>query len=180
MILIFIGLGVFLVASKGYYPILIVNGRIVSAKTFWDSYQASARYYQTLIIANKEEIEIDPDELKKAILNQIIENILIDQKAQEELGDELASLVQNRIAKVSEGAELKEAAKAVYGLSFKEFEKQILIPVAKQEILSGRLFLQGKDIEQWLIEAKKESNVRVFSSNFLWDGSKMQLSNNSK
>ncbi len=180
--LIIFGFAVFILISGGYYPILSVNGSFVSARTFWKNYQANSVYYQKFIDAYRSSLEdkskiesVNPNELKKLALTQIVENILIGAEVEKELGNDLDAIVSNRISKIDGDKELKKAAEGVYGLNFTEFKDEILVPLAKEEILTGRLFLEGKKLSDWLDAAKKSSQVKIFSGQFFWDGKEVQL-----
>lgn len=181
-LLILVGLLAFSVIRSGYYPILSVNGRWVSARTFWKNYQADSIYYQNFLNiynlkpdpSRKDETVI-PAQFKRLVLNQIVENILIGEEVKKQLGADLEALVSSRVNKIDQDAEFKKAAEAVYGLSFNEFRREILIPLAKAEILTGWLFLQGKKLDDWLSGAKQSSQVKVFSGQFFWDGSEVQF-----
>ncbi len=176
--LITLALSVIFIISAGYYPILSVNGQLVSAKIFWKNYQAGAAYYQSVKRAFSEDFEdeeITASDLKRSILTQLIENKLIEGKVKEEVGTEMSSLVQEKITKLTSDPKIKQAAQAIYSLNLKDFEKEILLPMANQEILVGRLFLKGEKIDSWLEETKKSSQIRIFSSQFYWDGKEIKI-----
>ncbi|MBI3588867.1 MAG: SurA N-terminal domain-containing protein [Candidatus Liptonbacteria bacterium] len=177
------GFLVFMVISAGLYPIASVNGHLVSARTFWKNYQADAVYYQAFLKS------LGPDDLKKTgqnqppntleikrlVLTKLIEDVLISKEAQNELGNDLDSLVKSRIDKVDQNPDLQKAAEGIYGLALSDFKQEILVPLAKEEILTGRLFLKGQKFEDWLSDTKKTSHVSVFSSQFYWDGKEIQV-----
>ena len=179
---IVLGLLVFFLISGGFYPILSVNGSFVSARTFWKNYQASSVYYKKVMdaysstVQDKSKIEpVNTNDIKKLALTQIVENILISAEVQKELGGDLDAIVAGRISKIDGDTDLQKAAEGVYGLNFAEFKDEILVPLAKEEILTGRLFLQGKKLGDWLDEAKKSSQVKIYSNQFFWDGKEVQL-----
>lgn len=180
--LIVFGLLVFFLISGGYYPILSVNGSFVSARIFWKNYQANLVSYQKIMdsyssaIQDKSKIgPVDVNELKKYALTQIIENVLINTEVKKELGSDLDAIVAGRMSKIEGDKDLQKAAESVYGLNFAEFKDEILVPLAKEEILTGRLFLEGKKLNDWLDEAKKSSQVKIFSGQFFWDGKEIQI-----
>lgn len=181
-ILISIGLSTIFVVSSGYYPILSVNGHFVMVKTFWKNYRAGSIYYNGLLKTYPEQIggdqEISKVDIERSVLTQLIENKIVELRVKEELGAELGEIVSKKIESYSENAELKKAAQTVYGLSFDDFKKEILIPMANQEILAGRLFLDGNKIGAWLNSAKKESRIKIFSGSFYWDGQEVQVKKN--
>ena len=179
--LVIFGLAAFFLISSGYYPILSINGTMISARTFWKNYQAGSLYYQNILLTYELEIEekdvISETDLKRSVLTQIIENNLIDQEVRRELGDDLDLLVTNKLSDLGSQAKLQEAAQTLYGLPLNDFEQEILVPLAKQEILTGRLFLDGENLDTWLSNNKKVSNIKIFSREFYWDGEEVQVSN---
>jgi len=178
--LVVFGLLAFFLISSGYYPIISINGQMISARTFWKNYQAGSSYYQNIIATYKSDIKkediLTEADLKRSVLTQIIENNLIDQEVHKELGNDLASLLDNKLNSFKNDANLQEAAQSLYGLPFPDFQKEILIPLAKQEILTGRLFLDGKNLDGWLLSTKKTSDIKIFSRDFFWDGETVQVS----
>ena len=178
--LVIFGLAAFFLISSGYYPILSINGTMISARTFWKNYQAGSLYYQNILLTYELEIEekdvISETDLKRSVLTQIIENNLIDQEVRRELGDDLDLLVTNKLSDLGSQAKLQEAAQTLYGLPLNDFEQEILVPLAKQEILTGRLFLDGENLDTWLSNNKKVSDIKIFSREFYWDGQEVQLS----
>lgn len=179
--LVIFGLAAFFLISSGYYPILSINGTMISARTFWKNYQAGSLYYQNILLTYELEIEekdvISETDLKRSVLTQIIENNLIDQEVRRELGDDLDLLVTNKLSDLGSQAKLQEAAQTLYGLPLNDFEQEILVPLAKQEILTGRLFLDGENLDAWLSNNKKVSDIKIFSREFYWDGEEVQVSN---
>ena len=175
---IVLGLLLFFLVSVGYYPVAFISGRILLAREFSRNYQAAALYYRNLVKTYKPDLPsektLGPIDLQVSVLNQLVENRLIDQAAREEVGDDLTGLVEARVSKLQNGEDLKKAVQALYGLSYKDFEEAVLVPQAKLDILSGRLFLRGKKIEQWLTEAKAASKVVIFSRQFYWDGKEVK------
>ncbi len=180
-LIILVGLSIFFFVSGGYYPILSVNGRWISARTFWKNYRADSVYYQNFVQVYKSRIKdadlnsLKPSDLKRSVLTELIESILVDEEVRKELGSNLGGLVEDRIGKINQDSEFKKTAEKVYGLDYNDFKDEVLVPLAKEEILAGRLFLQGKKLDDWLASAKHSSKVKVFSTQFYWDGSEIKL-----
>ncbi len=176
--LICLGLAAIFLISSGYYPILSVNSRLLSARKFWKDYQANTVYYQNLIsvygstaiFGNSSGTISNAEDLKISVLNKIIENSLISEQVKKELGADAEEIIQNKIKSLETDEVLKLSAQKMYGLSYDDFKDEILIPKAEQEILTGRLFLKGDKLEDWLLSQKKSSRVKLFSSEFYWDG----------
>jgi len=179
--LVIIGLLIFALISQGFYPIATVEGKIITAHSFWQKYQADYAYYQNFtqsLDLNSTENKTTPPsagDFKKSALTQLIENIIISNGAEEELGDDLPILVENKISKIPTDEKFKQAISGVYGANLSDFVDDFMVPLAKQEILEGRLFLRGEDFDAWFIKAKSEAKVKIFSDEFYWDGQEVQL-----
>lgn len=173
------GLIVFSVASFGFYPILSVDGSFVSARTFWKNLKAGSIYYNNLV-RNVDDISqgtsaLSSTDLEISVLTQLVENKLIAKELKKEINKNLDLLIQSKINRFNEDVKFKEVAKTFYGLEPKDFEREILVPLANQEILSGRLFLKGGNIENWLSETKKLSAVKIFSPEFVWENGEVKM-----
>lgn len=180
-VFVIVGLLIFALISQGFYPIATVGGKIITAHSFWEKYQTDFAYSQNLaksLGADLNGQNLAPptvDDLKRSALTQLVEDIIISKGAEKELGDDLDFLVENKISQVSEDKDFKKAVAGVYGTNFSDFLNNSMVPLAKQEILSGRLFLKGEDFEVWLIKAKAETKVKIFSGDFYWDGNEVKL-----
>jgi hypothetical protein len=171
-------LGVFLI-SIGSYPIIYVNGDFITAGTFWKNYRAMLYSYNNIskfIVNDVDGSQIPKsDDVAVVALEKLIDYKLIHQGASNELGADLDKLVSVKIKKISGEAGLKEGARSLYGYSYRDFEREILIPQAESDILSGRLFLDGIELSEWLSKRKRSSRVIIFSSKFFWDGENVKV-----
>lgn len=175
-LIVLVAIGIFLVAVADYYPILIVNNRPVSARTFWKDYRSAAIYYENAVKTYDPSAARPTDEeLRAAVLTQLVEAELIDETVIRDLGPGIDELVQNKLRKYEENKELQKATPALYGLEFNDFWNDVLVPQAKRDVLAGRLFLEGKNIEDWLKEAKTQAKVTLFSANFRWTGERVEF-----
>ena len=178
------GLLVFALVSQGFYPIATVNGKIITAHDFWQKYQTDSAYYQNYaksLEAAQVAEEVDPptaDDFKISALTQLVENIIIAEGAEKELGSDLEALVENKLSKVPNDDKFKKGVQAAYGANFSDFVDNFMVPLAKQEILEGRLFLKGEDFDEWFLKAKSEARVKIFSGEYIWDGQNIQKSTN--
>ena len=109
-------------------------------------------------------------EIKTSVLMGLIERALIRDGARAEAGSGLDALVREKVSKYENDATLKNAAQTLYGFTPEEYQAEILMPQAEQDILAGRLFLKGQRLDAWLKEAKKSARVNIFSRNFRWSG----------
>lgn len=173
--ILFVGLiviGAYLILSQSY-PIALVNWKPIFTKDFNRDYQAASTYYKNALetysedsnVLNADEIKI---EIKRAVLDNLIENSLIEKKLRQEIGnDKLRETIANKIKEITGKEDIKKAAETLYGFSFDEFKERVLAPQAKKEILED---LFKNDFEEKLKEIKKAAKIMIFIPNFEWNG----------
>lgn len=157
------------------YPILLVNNHPVSARQFATNYRAASLYYDNVLKTYKIEGSELPrslgrEELELKVLNQLVEAVLVDLGVRKEVGKDVDELVAAKIEHYERDETLTRASEALYGLSFEEFRSEVLVPQAKKDILSGRLFLRGEVFENWVRGARANARIIIFSNRFRWDG----------
>ncbi|MEK7507837.1 MAG: hypothetical protein AAB602_02010 [Patescibacteria group bacterium] len=161
----------------GLYPIAVVNGRIITEKQFRSASAASSFYYENLLKAynqgNEDPKRINQIELQSEILTSLIENELIAQKLSADLGRELQYLLNEKLVAVTDSPDLKKNAATMYGMTWDDFKRQILISQAMKDILRDQLFLKKEKADDWISSAEKSANVILFSLKFKWGGSKV-------
>lgn len=174
---IFAGLLAIFLISSDFYPILIVNGSAVSARRFSKNYRAASFYQDNLVKTYSQgQSPIEPvsdRDLEAMVLSQLVEAKLVDAGIRREVGGDLEYLVAGKIQKYDESQDLKGAAASLYGMSYSDFREEVLVPQAKRDILAGRLYLRGEDVQDWLARGKKSAQIIVFSKRFRWDGEKV-------
>lgn len=159
----------------GIYPIAFVGFKSISAKDFNKNYNASLNYYKKALETyshDSKTLEADESkkEIKRAVLDNLIESVLIE----EELKNELASkdfniLVEKKMSEISETQIVDKAVETLYGFSYAEFRKRVLEPQAKREIFEGRIALKGENFSDKLTEMKKAARVKIFISGLEWE-----------
>ncbi len=175
-----IGLILFLVTSRGYYPIASVNDRVITGRQFKKNYRASTVYYLNVLKAYNSEfdpntLDLKPIDFQVSVLDKLIENALIDERVRAELGDGFNQLLANRLEKFGNDTEFQRAAATLYGLDFGDVKREILVPQAERDLLADRLFLKGEDIEKWLADARRSSEVKIYSGQFSWNGEGVEI-----
>jgi len=176
VLMIVMGLSIAGIIGGGYYPIAIVNGSLVLHRDFRTAYRGATTYYgNTRIFADEKGNPFAmPKGIEAEILNTLVEQTLIHVALQKELGKDLARTVQNRMRGVDSDEEFKKAAITLSGLRFEEFRSVELVPQAERDILTGRFFLEGKKFDEWLLEAKRTGDVKIFSRAYFWDGGEVK------
>ena len=172
--IIFAGLLAVLLISLGYYPIMVVNGDFISAGHFLREYRAASRYYgnflQTYESAVKDGEKLGERDIQLIVLDGLVEKSLISRGAKKVTGNDLNDLVSKKLQGIIGDQKLESMAASLYGLSGGEFARDVLVPQAEREILAGRLFLNGENIDGWLLDARGSASVITFSPGFSWNG----------
>ena len=185
LLIIFILILVFgIIANLNYYPVISVNNVPISAKKLNINMRAAIYYFNTYKKLQEERglnqnasaslKELSQEEIKIFVLNQLIENELIHQETEKRIGSNLKDLVNEKINNYL-NPELESAALEIYGLNKNDFKNEILIPQAEKDILAGRLFLENKNIADWLKEQKKQAKIIVFDKKIKWNGENLEL-----
>ncbi|MBI4094395.1 MAG: hypothetical protein HY436_01155 [Candidatus Liptonbacteria bacterium] len=174
------GLALFALVSNGYYPVAFVDGAAVMNREFEKNYRVALHSLDAAgNIARRAEgalplAAVSHLDIERAVFTELIEQRLIRAELARELGDDARRVVQNQLEKFADDAALRDAARNLYGLSFEEFRDDILVPQAERDVLDGRLFLEGRELDEWLSDAKRTSRVRIFSGTLFWDGAEVQ------
>lgn len=83
---------------------------------------------------------------------------------------DLERLVDNKIRSIKQDENMQKAAAILYGFSYDIFKEKILEPMAKKEILEGRLYLKNENIDDYLKKIKAKSRVIILLPGFNWNG----------
>ncbi len=160
------------------YPIALVNLHFITLDSFEKDYMAAISYYRNLLKTydkNQTPVLESPEiqqEISRAVLERSVESIIIHQELKKQLkANDLQKIVDNKIQEVLKGKDIEKQVKTLYGLSMGDFKERILKPEAEREIITGRFFLENKNFEDWLKDAKKQAQVVILLSNLRWDGS---------
>ena len=177
--IILIGIAIYGVISRGYFPALFVNGEMITEREYEKNilavmsyYEAAGKTYQGI---NIEEVLKNKDEVKKLALEQLIENSLINQGLKERLGGNLEAAVQSKLSDIEKNQKFKKAASALYGVSFDDFINLFMRPVAERELLDGKLLLEKTDVDTWLTNAKLQAHVTMLLPGFSWQNGEVKI-----
>lgn len=171
------GLGIFVVANQGLYPVAIVDYSFITAKTWSKHFDAASQYY-TLYLNVKNLSSEAAQEIKRATLDKLIENVLVYKSLREIAGPGSEILVADRMQKLNlERDELREATSMLYGITFEEFKQLALLPEARREILESRLLAENRNFNEWLVEIKANASVILLTPQFSWNGKRVENGN---
>lgn len=175
LIILAAGILLYFVFNQGLHPIAIVEGKLINHRTFEKGYRASLYYYQNSLGANSdqfEDFEKLKGELKKSVLQNLIDNVLVDKRLTALLGNAANERVNKKIENLKlNSQEFGEATLILYGLGFQDFKDLILVPLARKEVLVEYLKtdFQDADLESLLMEARQQASVIMLDSTFSWE-----------
>ncbi|MEK7144099.1 MAG: hypothetical protein AAB820_02075 [Patescibacteria group bacterium] len=173
---------VYFVVTKSYAA-AFVNFNAISAKSFENDFEAAFVYYEKALktynqgdaaVIESEEVK---KEIQRAVLEKLIDNSIVHRELLARMSKkELESVIENKIGKIEEKSrEIEEGIKNLYGFSLEDFKARVLTPMAEQEILEGRLFLENKNFDEWLKEEKVKARVIILISGFKWEDGQVKL-----
>lgn len=164
--LVLCGVAVFSVAEGGFYPIAVVNGKLILARDF-DKMAESAEFFYARVLDTYNKKKVDEEEsgnlrrdVERATLERLIEGVLITAELKNQLASRAGDLVDKKLQAV-ENQNLEGAARDLYGLSIADFREMVLYPEAEKEVLTDVLSSENKSFEKWLEEAKSEASTIV-------------------
>ncbi|PIR89482.1 MAG: hypothetical protein COU07_01110 [Candidatus Harrisonbacteria bacterium CG10_big_fil_rev_8_21_14_0_10_40_38] len=181
--LMILGLLGFYTIQLGYYPVAIVNSHIISEFSYRESLLSAEHYYTKLIDSYpndsiSEAIPSSSAELRRLMLEQMIENVLIEDELSKRVGGNVENLVEKKFEPLNVSSkEFREGVTALYGLSVDRFKALILEPKARAEILEEQIKTDESEFSDWSLEARKKARVFVFARDLNWDGEKVVLRN---
>ena len=166
--------GIFL--SLRGYPVARVNGEFISGKDLSKVRAMTiASSEKILKVSGTSTFPIDPEsrEAEAIILDQLIEQSLVHGAWVSAAGRGGNTLLKTKLSIVKDSERAQGAD--FFKTSPKEYQKYVLLPTAEKDLFSGRLFLLGKTYEEWLAEARKTAEVKIFSDTVRWDGMRVVI-----
>ena len=74
----------------------------------------------------------------------------------------------------------KNLAKSIefaYALTRKEFNKLILLPQARRDVIRNHLKEKNQTFDEWLTDAKKLKRIKILFVPYEWDGERVRIKN---
>lgn len=181
VLLIVLGFAVYFSTHSSESPVAKVNGHVISRSDFNKEYQAMYNYSYAAVRTYGDAKQLaqfnskeNSDALKVGALEQLIDSVLIHDEVAHRLGANVDTIVAGRVDAASTTTDdFKNAAAAIWGISFGEVRSRFLIPMAESEFLREQLgetssTATNDPIDKWLATAKQEANVTILDSGFAW------------
>jgi hypothetical protein len=181
--LITVGLVVFYIVRAGYYPVAIVGTSFITERTYRIALDSATHYYIELSKAYgsaelPESFPKSTRELRRVMLDRMIENELVARKFAEQVGKDATRLIEEKFKPLNVASkEFAEGVSTLYGLSIPRFRELVLEPRARAEILEERMANQATVYKAWLVKARQSTNVIILASDLRWDGEKVVMQN---
>jgi hypothetical protein len=148
---------------------------VLLAREFWSEYRAATTYYEKSRGVYGATSTLPVAEMERVVLDAMIEEALIRGAVRREAGADASHLISARVDSFLGDTELLQAADAAYGVDAAAFRALVLVPQAEREILTGQLFLRGEKLQDWLKQAKRDEQIRVFTPGFRWSGEEVEV-----
>lgn len=162
----------------GYYPVAVVDGSLVFFIT-WRKMEDSVKYFANIELrsAGQPLIDFSGAENRELLLSErrdtltfLIEDALIAAEGRKLVRGFKKSAASRTKEAVGNGYSMAEAARISYNLDFDDFQKLVLLPQARSEILLGVFQERGLDFAGWLQDSKRNKKVFLLFTPFSWNG----------
>jgi len=169
IVLVFI---VLLIWTFDFYPIAFVNFRPIMAYSYYKNLEIAKKYYNNSVnLSDINNLKI----LQQAVLQGLIDEFAIDKRIKQEMtaSEEKEKINQQIQRLISDSGVVNGLSQR--GISVKEAAKYFLPVAIKNEILSGQLLLEGKNLTSWLVGARKDLKVIILLPNAHWTENGVQF-----
>ncbi len=177
---------ILLIASVYFYlrtnslPAAVVNWSFISQSEIDDYYNMSHNY---LVLASTSNSDLQTlaatstqKDIKRAVIEKLIENKLIYAEAQKRVGNDLKEIANQKIQNALKTIDINDAVNKMFGISIENYTEEELLPDAYKEILQGRMDASGEDFNNWLENAKNNAHVFILIPGYYWDGKSVKIS----
>lgn len=161
--------------AMGWYPIAMVNGHLIFAKSFYTAYQSGSAYWGALL-AKQNNGSLTPhiqNQIRGLAFESVIDDYLSTGKLQSDIG---AAVLDEKIRAAENEANASTTLKdslASAGVSDINQVQYFIRQMAIYNLLDGDVRLEGSSAIQWLSDARKRASVIVFIPGYRWTGSEM-------
>ena len=110
-------------------------------------------------------------QIQKEALGRMIDYKILNMELEEINPNwrELARIkIDNATLKIKEQEKFEEGVRTLYGMSFYEFERKVLMPQSQFEIVVEELKKQNKNYDEWLKSKKKKLSISIMVDGLEW------------
>ena len=158
------------------YPVVSVNGSLIWYRT-WNRYLQGighALAIQARASSSKFDLDIAvASAIKKDTLATLVEDRILAE-AGSQIIPQFDARAAHRVSEaIATSTNLGKAAQFMYGFSQADFNRFILLPESRREIVRDELEKQGINFEAWFANVKKKTHVQIFMNRYVWDGDRV-------
>jgi len=166
----------YFILSRGWYPVAIINGKFLSEQVLQKESDAALQYHLATSGEKRPLPENFSQELRKNILDSLIEHRLIYGSLKSQLGNSFGERVSQKLTNLKiDRNKTEEAASLLYGLTFEEFENIVLIPQAAKEILGEQVTSNQENVQDWIKKSRANASVIILDLDFAWEDGRVML-----
>ncbi len=178
-LLIFAGLTVYFYLRNNPLPAVLINWDSISQKDIENYYDLSRNY---LVLASTSDSDLQTleatstqKEIKRAVIEKLIENKLIYAEARKRVGNDLEEIADQKIQNALKTTDINDAVNKMFGISIENYTEEELKPGAYKEILQGRMDMNEENFDNWLKSAKNSAHIFILIPGYSWDGKNVKI-----
>ena len=178
LVLLVGGLMSYSLVKNGYFPVVRVDGKLISYHTIKENIEVARRLHQSGLAGNSPEMDVllsrdHGPELVKGALESVITNAVIKTSASQDVQAQAWSEIDSNFSGAGAAKSgLADSIRTVYGWDLDEFKQRVLEPQALRQILTQE---KGQDnFNDWLNDAKSKATVSIWFLPFEWKGGKLE------
>ena len=161
--------------QNGYFPVVSVNGNVISQRTVKENPDVSRRLYnQGLVGSSKELDDLFKRGSEMVLLKNSLEGLIINQIIKSSATSDQVKKAQTEIANTFDSkteANLSGVLKNIYQWDAGKFKERILEPQALLQVITQE---KDKDFNDWLKSSKLKANVKVWFAPYKWENGELK------
>lgn len=177
MIFTLVIMGATVAVTTGFYPVAFAGMRPIFYRTLMSLQQGMTHYLVMQAKSAGEEFDPSVSEhadflstIKKDSLTLLIEDAIIVSEGRK-LIEDFDAAAKSKGEEASKNAKnLAKSIEFAYALTRKEFNKLILMPQARRDVVRRHLEEKNQTFDEWLKDAKKLKRIRILFVPYEWDG----------
>lgn len=170
------------ISITGFYPVALVDGSPIFYRAWRKAEDASRRFANAeLARRGARPINFAAEgnaafllEGRKETLAALMEDAIITREGERYMDDFSGRSEAHMAEALRSAPNLKRAVASLYGISYDDFKKLVLLPQARRDVLSEELESQGLNFDEWARDAKRRARVRLLFVPFHWNGERIE------
>ncbi len=158
----------------GFLPAAKVSGKIITYSQFLKVLGAIETFNK---ISNSFASSSDAVSLKKQTLENIVDQVFLDiliEKTDPALGKKAEDLVAKTLEE-NKNLNLASASEKLYGLTPEDFQKLILLPQAKKDVLADYYKDNPGELARRIQILETNVEIKIYYPGFYWDNGEVKI-----